>query len=245
MPFITAEGPSPILSQLSAFFSSRQIDAFLVGGFVRDSLLSLPSRDVDIALKGDALAVGRELALQLKGVFVPLSERHSVARLIVPDPEGVSWTVDLTSYSGTIEEYLARRDFSANALALPLAEWAAPEWPEAVIDPCNGRGDMARKHIRALNPGVFQEDPGRLLRSVRLAARLKFRLEPETAQLVRAEAHRMSLVAPERLRDEFLLVLASDGTRGQLETLDRLDLLCRLIPELELTKGVTQPRNHH
>ena len=243
--FITNEGPATILNQLSEFCSSRQIEAFLVGGFVRDSLLSLPSRDLDITIKGDALAVGRELALQLGGIFIPLSQLHSVARLIVTDSEGESWTVDLTGFSGTIEEDLARRDFTVNALALPLGVWGTGDWPSGVIDPLNGREDLGQKRIRAASPSVFQEDPGRLLRSVRLAARLKFSLEPETARLVRAEAPRLSQVSPERLRDEFLLVLASDGARGQLEILDRLDLLCRLIPELELTKGVDQPGGHH
>jgi len=140
---------------------------------------------------------------------------------------------------------LARRDFTINALALPLGSWHSDHWRESLLDPFGGQEDLSQKRIQALSHSVFQEDPGRLLRAVRLAARLQFRLEPETARLIRAEAPRIEQVSGERIRDEFLAILAGDEARAQLEILDRLDLLCRIIPELALTKGVEQPRVHY
>jgi len=99
--------------------------------------------------------------------------------------------------------------------------------------------------VRVVNDQVFRYDPGRLLRGPRLAGRLKFMLAPETARVIRKEARRLEGVAPERVRNEFMAILARDGARAQLEVLDRLDLLCRVIPELELTKGVEQPSAHY
>jgi len=235
-----------MLTKLQEFFAARQCPAYLVGGYLRDCLLSLPpQREVDIALSGDSQTVGRDLARALGGSFVPLSPGHGVARVMVPDSEDGQWTVDLTNLPGTIEEDLARRDFTVNSMALPLSHWASPLPGELVIDPFHGRLDLARKCIRAVGANVFREDPGRLLRAVRLAAGLGFRLEPETAHLVLAGASLVGRVARERVRDEFLAILSLDGAKGSLEVLDRLDLLCRIIPELEETKGVEQLNVHY
>ena len=217
-----------------------------MGGYLRDSLLSLPPQDeVDIAVPGDPQSTGRDLALTLGGTYVPLGPVHGVARVVAVAGEDRRWTIDVKGFSGNIQDDLARRDFTINAMALPLEHWASPMPGELVEDPFNGRQDLARRRIRALNTQVFQHDPGRLLRAVRLAARLRFMLDPETAQLVRTESHRISQVSGERVRDEFLALLRLDGARGHLEVLDRLDLLCRIIPELALTKGVDQPKEHY
>jgi poly(A) polymerase len=248
--------PLDVLAKLKDFFSARQYPAFLVGGYLRDSLLSLPpEQDLDIAVAGDSQRVGRELAQVMGGVFVSLSPAHDVARVVAAAPKagareetgsmGGRWTVDLAGFSGSIEEDLERRDFTINAMALPIQGWALPVHSDLIIDPFNGRQDLGQKRIRAVTQRVFQDDPGRLMRAVRLAASLGFRLEPETARLVRSEAHRVTQVSGERVRDELLAILSLDGARGHLEVLDRLDLLCRIIPELAGTKGVDQPKEHY
>jgi len=201
----------------------------------------------------DPQPLGLQLARQLGGSFVPLSPAHGFARVVFKPPESdlygsisaKTWTIDLTRFSSTIADDLARRDFTIDALALPLESWSAAPWGELVIDPFNGREDLARKRIRTVRPQVFQEDPGRLLRAVRLAGRLRFQIEPETARQIRADAPQIGRVSGERLRDEFLAILAEDGVRGHLEILDHLDLLCRVVPELALTKGVEQPKVHY
>jgi poly(A) polymerase len=241
----TTDNIEGVLTGLTRFFASRQCPAFLVGGYLRDSLLSRPSQDIDVAVAGDPQLLGQELAWELGGAFVPLSPLHGVARIVVRGPGNKPWTIDLTGLSGSIEEDLARRDFTINALAMSLESWLSEQWRESILDPFNGREDLSQKRIRTVSQYVFQEDAGRLLRAVRLAARLQFRLEPETARLIRAEAPRIEQVSGERVRDELLAVLAGDDARGQREILDRLDLLCRIIPELALTKGVEQPRVHY
>jgi poly(A) polymerase len=245
-----------MLAKLKEYFAARRFPAYLVGGYLRDSLLSLSlGREIDIAVQADPQAVGLDLAQELGGVYVPLSPAHGVARVVVAgipaagqplaEQQSTGWSVDLTGFSGNIEEDLARRDFTVDALALPLQFWALPVPGEVIIDPFHGREDLVRRSIRAVGPGVFRDDPGRLLRAVRLAARLKFRLEPGTARLVMSEAYRISQVSRERVRDEFLALLSMDGARAHLEVLDRLDLLCRIIPELAETKGVEQPSEHY
>ena len=235
-----------MITKLKEYFSGLGTPAYLVGGYLRDSLLSLPpQRDVDIALSADSQSVGRDLALAVGGSFVPLSPDRGIARVVMEDSGAGPWKVDLVNLPGSIEEDLARRDFTIDALALPLSSWASPVPGELVIDPFNGRQDLLSKCLRAVNPHVFRDDPGRLLRSVRLAAALRFRLEPETARQVVADASHIGRVAPERVRDEFLAILALDGTKGSLEVLDRLDLLCRVVPELAEAKGVEQPQLHY
>lgn len=247
-----------------------------MGGFLRDSLLrgeiadpacAAESNDLDIVAPlgpgsspRSVQELGRELALLLggkcqphnlgRGVFQVVVERDSYAGL----PPLV---VDLAGYSTDIEDDLRRRDFTCNAMALPLDhpclvnddpdDWPIPAgvWANDLLDPFGGRADVARKRLRAVGDDVFRQDPGRLLRGVRLAGQLKFMLEPETARQIRRDAPSIAQVAPERVRQEFMTILAADGARGQLEVLDRLDLLCRIIPELELTKGVGQPSAHY
>ena len=252
-PPTPSAGAPDLIPRLKGFFSSRQISAYLVGGSVRDRLLSHPSAasDVDLAVAGDPEVVSRELANLLSARFVPVSSSRGVYRVTSPD-SGASglagkpdWSIDLKGFSGDIQDDLARRDFTVDAMALDLEEYQTDRWAEMVIDPFNGSRDLVEKRIRTVSDNVFVEDPGRLVRSVRLVSQLGFRLDPDTAALVRRDAHLVEQVTGERLRDELLTILSLDGARGYLEVLDRLDLLCRVIPELAATKGVDQPKVHY
>ena len=242
------------LNRLIRVFPFGQGPAFLVGGYLRDALLGRargqePAHDLDIAVTGDSGSIAKDLAGALGGSTVPLNPMRGIFRVVVPgsaDPgEHEPWTIDLTGFSGDIQEDLARRDFCVDAMALDIGDRERDDWPDRVIDPFNGRQDLASKRLRAVSPTIFHDDPGRLLRSVRLASQLGFALDPETVNLVRAQAHRVSQVSPERVRDEFLAILAMANAKRYLVILDRLDLLCRVIPELEATKGVEQPVVHY
>ena len=114
-----------------------------------------------------------------------------------------------------------------------------------VIDPHGGRGDLMRKTLRALHPGVFKDDPGRLLRAVRLAGELGLRMEPDTVRLLLSNSHLLPQVAPDRVREEFLRLLALNGAMGRIQTLDYLGMLQYIVPELMEAKGVDQPRAHY
>ena len=250
---------STILDRVIGYFSSNQTSAYLVGGYLRDLLVSRakslePSQDLDVAVPGNAGSIAGDLARVLGGSAVPLSPSRGIYRVVVPksavgEPgnleEGQPWTVDLTAFSGDIQDDLARRDFCVDAMALAVKDWKQADWSDHIIDPFNGREDLARKRIRAVSPGIFRDDPGRLLRSVRLSSQLGFALDPETVNLVRAEAHLVNSVSAERTRDELLAILSRPNSKGYLVILDRLDLLCRVIPELAATKGVEQPVVHY
>ena len=241
--------PTPMIDQLAAHFAAHGTDAYLVGGFVRDWLLSAkPGCDIDIAVCGDAEAVAQGIAREFGGTIVPLSPDHGFVRVVppndsnAPDRDSAPRTIDVDGFSGTIEQDLARRDFSVNAMAVPFAQWPSID---AVIDPLGGRRDLAAKTIRSLDPTVFQDDPGRLMRAIRLAGQLKFRIEPGTSKQIAANARLLAGVSPERVREEFLRILSLDGAKGQLEVLDHFGLFELVIPELQSTKGVDQPNMHY
>ena len=275
-PVFTRQEIPAILTQIAQFFSARfphrEEGAYLVGGFLRDSLLNgeiadpgniTGPHDLDIAVPSSVPSVqelGQELAQFLDGTCQPHNLARNVYQVIVNAPEGADTgpaVVDLAHYFEGIEEDMDRRDFTVNAMALPLDHpclmnddsdtWPIPagEWAGDLIDPFGGREDVFRKRLRMVNDRVFLEEPGRLLRAARLVGQLKFMLEPGTTRQIRADASQLETVAPERVRNEFMTILSGEGARGQLEVLDRLDLLCRIIPELELTKGVEQPSAHY
>ena len=233
------------LGKLRGFFASRAVPSFLVGGCIRDSLLDVPPRDLDIAVVGDSLSLARELANVLGGSFVPIAEAHSVARVVVPSPLDGRWTIDLSGVEGSIDQDLGRRDFTMNAMALSLGDWDAPDWEGRVIDPFGGREDLSRRAIRVTGPSVFSDDPARLLRAVRLSAALGFSIEASTAQLIARQAGLITSVPGERASEDFLAILSLDSAKMHLEILDDLGLLCSIIPELEVTRGVGQPKEHY
>jgi tRNA nucleotidyltransferase (CCA-adding enzyme) len=197
--------------------------AWLVGGAVRDLLLGARSVDLDVAIEGDAREVGRELAARLGGVAVE-HERFGTATV---RSDGL--TVDLAStrresyrHPGALpdvepaglDEDLARRDFTVNAMAASLAQDRLGE----LRDPHGGRSDLDAGVIRVLHPNSFVDDPTRLLRAVRYEARLGFRMDPDTERLAREAiaAGAPSTVSGARIRDELLDLLgetaASSGS---------------------------------
>lgn len=212
-------------------------DAFLVGGTVRDLLLDRPVRDLDLAVGGDALTAGRELADALGGHFVPLSEAHHVARVVLDD--GPVRIIDLATLRGAIEDDLRKRDFTIDAVAIRL------DGQGEVVDPAGGVGDARRRTLRAVTHTVFDDDPLRLLRLVRLSAELGCRIDPETEALACSKAAALPRAAPERRRDELVRLCATDRAGQGLRSMDRLGLLAVELPEVCAGKGVAQPVEHY
>ncbi|HET7856300.1 MAG TPA: hypothetical protein VFL41_07565, partial [Gaiellaceae bacterium] len=151
-------------------------EAWVVGGAVRDELLGREVVDLDIACREPERAA-RAYARRSGGAPFPLSERHGAWRVAIDDGR----TVDFTPLRDRIEDDLATRDFTINAIAEPLGGGEP-------ADPFGGRADLAERVLRAVAPRVFEDDPLRLLRAVRLEDELEFRLDPGTEGLVRAHA---------------------------------------------------------
>ena len=236
-----------LLTRLGGFFAARDDnEVWVVGGAVRDAIRGREIHDIDLVVRGDAEPVGRAVADFLGGTPVVV-DAWNITRVALP-PEvdgGRPFIIDINGHHGSLDDNLGSRDFTVDAMALPLRCWDTDDRFDSIVDPLGGKGDLVRGVLRATSDEVFQEDPGRMLRGVRLASRLGFRMEPDTARAIRRDAHLLDRVSAERVRDEFMAILEADGARVQLEVLDRLDLLCRVIPELEATRDCDQPRAHH
>ena len=239
-----------IIDRLISFFAARELDAYVVGGAVRDRLLGRPSeRDIDLAVAGDAVDISRELAAELGGSLAPLSVPRGMMRVALANPDRgenePGLTIDLCGFSEGIEKELGRRDFSVNAMAVALPQWRSGNFADSVTDLHGGRRDLTQKALRALHPGVFRDDPGRLMRAVRLSGELGLRIEPDTVRLLLSNSRLLPRVAPDRVREEFLRLLALNGAMGRIQTLDYLGMLQHIIPELMEAKGVEQPKMHY
>ena len=211
-------------------------DAWVVGGALRDELLGRPVRDVDIAIAGDPEPAARRLAAEVKGPVFRLSEAFGAWRVI---DQGEQRVFDLSPLQGeTIEEDLARRDFSVNAMARPR------EGGE-LIDPLGGRADVASRTLRVLGTAAYERDPLRPLRLARFAAELGFSPDAETERLTRAAAPRVTSAAGERVFAELKRLVIADGVLDGLALADRLGLLESVLPELAALHGVEQSRYHH
>jgi poly(A) polymerase len=233
---------SRLLTKISRFLSEEGIPAFLVGGFVRDMLLGRDTADIDIAVTADALAIAPGLAIALGGKYIPLDEENGVGRVALPD---IKWQIDFTTLKGDIEQDLARRDFTIDAMAIELGKKFENVLDTGnLIDPFNGRSDLRRRLVRAASSTVFAADAARLIRAVRLAAELGFRIDDSTETLILHHSRLITGVAGERLREELLRLLAIPGAGPRLFYLDKLGLLTALIPEMSPARGVEQPKIH-
>lgn len=211
-------------------------DVWIVGGTVRDALLGRLVTDVDLAVAGDAERVAHAVGAAVRGPVFSLSDTFGTWRVL--EREG-GWMCDVSPLQGeTIEEDLALRDFSVNAMAVPL------EGGEA-LDPHGGLGDLEARTLRVLGAGAYERDPLRPLRLARLAAELGFEPDEETERLTRAAADSVPAASPERVFAELRRLVISDGVLEGLALADRVGLVRAVLPELGELHGVEQSHFHH
>jgi tRNA nucleotidyltransferase/poly(A) polymerase len=221
---------------------------WLVGGCVRDWLLRRESNDIDLILPQGAIRLARSLADTFDGAFFVLDRERDVARAILTDREGNSLHVDVASLrAAELLVDLSLRDFTINAMAMPIDAVIGSEDVAVaeIIDPFGGRTDLDQGIIRAVTEGSFCDDPLRLLRAVRQAAELGFRIEDATYNLMRRDAPLLATVAVERIRDELWRILALPGTWRHLRVLSDVGLLLDCLPEVPALIGVTQSPPHY
>jgi poly(A) polymerase len=229
------------LAQLTGLLSRQGVQFYLVGGYVRDGLMGRATGDIDIAVAGESLSIARQLADVFRGKSVVLDEVNKVARVVFP---GEQWHLDFSAMRGDIEQDLAHRDFTIDAMAIS-SDQIAGGWSQVrLIDPFAGSHDLERGLIRAVTDSTFKEDPLRLLRAVRLEAELGFTIDDATASLIKDHCHLIVDISGERVRDELCYILATARATSSLRHLDQLGLLLMIMPELSATKGATQPKEH-
>ena len=274
MPSTRSSGLTAILAKISQSLTTQKKQGYIVGGFIRDRLLKRQTNDVDIAVSGDAISIARKIAKEIEGKFILLDDANGVARVIVVESEkpaktagdrkshGKEWHFDFSSFAGDIKSDLARRDFTINAMAVELSQFVAASMTTKtssgksakgrtekrpvlkLIAPSSGRDDLRDKIVRRVSEQIFEADPARLLRAVRLAAELDFTIDPETESLIHHHSETVTEVPGERIREELVRLLALPRASHHLRYLDELGLLLALIPELAEGKGVEQPTVH-
>jgi putative nucleotidyltransferase with HDIG domain len=218
------------------------LPAWLVGGAVRDRLLGRATLDTDLLVPDQAVALARDIARVGGGSLVVLDAERDIARVVWPGPPQV--VLDVTGFNGSdLTEDLAARDFTVNALAIPLADADAFD-SDQVVDPTGGLSDLNHGIVRMTSPAAFAEDPLRLLRGVRLARELGFTIDSRTHATIRASAVQVSEPAGERVREELLRLLSGPAPAGSVGLLDELALLAVILPELTACRGVTQSPPH-
>jgi poly(A) polymerase len=216
-------------------------EAWIVGGAVRDVLLGRPVRDLDLVVRAEPEQAARTVARVVGGPVFALSEAFGAWRVM---DRTRTWTCDITAMHGEgIDADLARRDFSINAIAVPL-NGGEPH------DPQGGIPDLEKRELRVLGgPGVessaYAADPLRPLRLARLATELSLHPTPETRHLTREAAPLVQSAAAERVFAELRRIVANDRVLDGLALCDDLGLTQVVLPELHALKGVEQSHFHH
>jgi len=215
--------------------AGRPESTWVVGGAVRDALLGRPITDVDLATTAEPRAVARAVADSVGGPAFALSERFNAWRVMTR----AGFICDVAPLQGgSIEADLARRDFTANAMAVPLA---APD----LQDPHGGRADLEAGTLRVLSEEAYRDDPLRPLRLVRIATELNLAPDPETERLTRTHAARVTETSPERIWAELRRLVVAERVLAGLALADRLGVTAAVLPELDGMRGVEQSHFHH
>jgi len=247
------ETPEAWLETVGNHARESGVDVFAVGGFVRDRLLGRPfSGEIDFSVVGNAPAFAESLAkslgirkrvqiyrrfgtasLRLHTIILEFASTRSESYL----PESRNPDVEPASF----EEDIARRDFTVNTLAVDTQK------ADQVIDLHHGLRDLEAKLIRTpLDPEqTFKDDPLRILRAIRFAAKLDFEIEPVTLKALRSQRKRLEIVARERINDEFFKILAVTPPSRGLMLLYETGVLEEIFPELSILAGVEQVGQHH
>ena len=228
-----------LLDRVRSVIPAESPQLYVVGGAVRDLLLSRPIHDMDFAVAEGVIPLARRVANALHAAFFLLDEERETARVILTGQDDQRIFLDFAILRGPdLETDLRSRDFTINAMALPVAP------NQELIDPLGGAEDLRKGLIRPCSASAFHDDPVRVLRAVRFAAALNFRLLPATLQGIRQAAGELPRVSPERVRDELFHILGGARPESALRVMGHLHVLPVVFPELPDEKGVTQSPPH-
>ena len=226
---------NPIIITLYKISVEKMFETFLVGGLIRDMLLSRPwGNDYDFAITHGKKFIGNianMMAKELNGTSFSLDAEGGVYRIVVKKTisSHAFTTVDLSPLKGTtIEDDLRQRDFSVNAMALSLSSLFQKD-EAGIIDPLNGSNDIKNRLIRVFSSHVFEDDPVRLIRAFRLSAHCGLQIEDNTRKLIKEESSRLINSSWERIRDEFFSILETKKARHQIQGLFASGILQQIV----------------
>lgn len=243
----------PIFRVIADAAGELNFPAYVIGGYVRDLALNRPSKDIDVVCVGDGIQLAQAVGKKLPGrPRVTVFKNFGTAMLPTPEVEIEFVGARKESYrsesrkpevaAGTLEEDLARRDFTINALGLSLN----PGDFGTLVDRYDGMGDLQRKTIRTpLNPDItFSDDPLRMMRAVRFATQLDFDIEPDTYDAIARNKERIRIVSQERITDELNKIILAPQPSYGFKLLFQTGLLHLIFPKMALLQGVDKVGQH-
>jgi putative nucleotidyltransferase with HDIG domain len=208
-------------------------DLFIVGGAVRDMLLSRPLHDLDFVMPVNPTTLARSVARKLQAGFFVLDDDRHTARVVYQSAEVGLFPLDFVRFTGdSLEDDLAKRDFTINAMAIPIRDM------ERIIDPYNGREDLAAGRLRACGPDVLMDDPVRVLRGIRQSLQFELSIEIQTADWMKNAAAGLPRTSFERQRDELFKILEGPNPAEGMDLCQKFRVYESLIPELVDQKSV-------
>lgn len=222
---------------------------YIVGGYVRDLLMQRKApTDIDFVTEQNGIELAKAVGKELGDLKVSVFKTYGTAMIKYKDLDLEFVGARKESYSedsrkpavetGTLEDDQKRRDFTVNALAISLN---AENFGE-LIDPFNGREDMQNKILRTpLEPAqTYSDDPLRMMRAIRFASVLDFKIEENSLEAIKQEAERIKIVSMERIMVEFNKIMLSEKPSVGLKLMEETTLLEKIIPELTALKGIEE-----
>ena len=239
-----------IFKTISKSAKELQLDAYVIGGFVRDLILQRGThKDIDIVAIGSGINLAKQVSKNLHNKpKVQIFKTYGTAMLRFEDIEIEFVGARKESYNkesrnpvvenGTLQDDQNRRDFTINALALDLSEENFGD----LLDPFNGIRDLENKIIRTpLNPDItYSDDPLRMMRAIRFATQLNFNIEEKSLKAITKNSHRIEIITKERIVVEINKILESKIPSVGFLLLEQTGLLDYILPELTALKGIDE-----
>lgn len=242
----------PVFRRVGRIADAMGREVYVVGGYVRDLLLGRPSKDIDFVTVGSGVELARAVAADLgRRAHLAVYANYGTAQVKIPGLELEFVGARRESYhresrnpiveDGTLQDDISRRDFTVNAMAVSLNEATFGN----LVDMFDGLADLRRGVIvTPLDPDItFSDDPLRMLRAIRFATQLQFRIDPVTFRGIKANAGRIEIITRERINDELSKIIRSRRPSVGFKLLDMAGLLQLIIPELCDLKGVETKEN--
>ena len=242
----------PVFKVISELGQAKGLDAYVIGGFVRDCFLGRPCKDIDIVVVGDgpafAKCVAEKLNIKQLSIFARFGTAHFRYKDIDVEFVGArkeSYSEDSRNPStlpGTLQEDQYRRDFTINGLAFSLCK----DNFGALVDPFHGMLDLEKGIIRTpLDPSItYSDDPLRMMRAIRFASQLGFQISAPSIEAIYLQRNRISIVSMERIMTEFnKIMLCAKPSRG-IYLMQNTGLLALVFPELVALQGVETVNGH-
>jgi putative nucleotidyltransferase with HDIG domain len=242
----TIDLPTDLFAPIQKMAAERNTPCYVVGGYVRDLLLGRNNKDIDVLVIGGGIEFAQALSTQLPGKPpVAIFKSYGTAMIRLPDLELEFVGARKESYrldsrkplveDGSLEDDLARRDFTINAMAIELF----PHYGN-LVDLYQGETDLEnRRLITPLEPNItFSDDPLRMMRAIRFATQLQFTIDPVTLRAIKANAERLEIVSMERIADELNKIILAPKPSIGFRLLFDTGILNLIFPEMAALHGV-------